>query len=79
VRHIAWLDLLGRSEAWLTPSVKSRFGGFHRHYALTPQKGAASVAKVADVLAVFIDITGICISFLKLKMIGHLGQIIKKD
>ena len=37
------------------------------------------MAKVADVLAVFVDITGICISSLKLKMIGHLGQISKKD
>jgi len=38
-----------------------------------------SVAKVADVLAVFVDITGICISSLNLKMIGHLGQIIEKE
>lgn len=37
------------------------------------------MAKVADVLAGFVGITGICISFLKLKMIGHLGQNIEKD
>jgi len=49
------------------------------HYALTSQKDERPLAKVADVLAVFVDITGICISSLNLKMIGHLGQIIEND